>query len=130
MRNTSDLDYSTQLIADSLRRLSTEKLCGVLAFCEDGKMDMFNACCCHVGVLSSANLHVECFESHYTAAKCEKPEMLEEEYAYMLLGWGELDGFSVQARIDSRYLELLRAELASREEAAPEPVEQTEAVHA
>ncbi len=67
-------------------RWSDQKIAEVLAFAQDGKMSAGNACCCIIGVHSSQNLHLACFERHYGAAKHKEPSITNVEFAYMRLG--------------------------------------------
>jgi hypothetical protein len=110
---------ATETVNSFIHSWSEQKLCDVLAFCEDGRMDFDKLCCCLLGVASSQVLHIECNQDvtsqnhHYMVLRRENPEAIAAEEAYYLLG-GPLDD---QQSRDAHLCKILRAELARREAA-------------
>lgn len=113
-----DIDCITSFIHPH----SEQKLCDVLAFCEDGRMNSRNGCRCLLGVFSSAVLHDHCLHplhvpGHYYTLK-ETRGASTAEAAYIRLG-AEAEELMFRAEgqklRDHHFLKILRAELARRE---------------
>ena len=113
------------IVAAYIKPWSTDKICQVIAFCEDGKMDAFHTCSCLIGVDSSSVLHEsedECAEGpHYRLRRWYYEPAVEAEFAYIKFG--------DQRTRDRELIAILRDELAARESVlALQQVQQPEAV--
>jgi hypothetical protein len=104
-----------------IERYSDQKLCDVLAFCEDGRMNYRLFCNCLLGVFSSSVLHVQaCTHDtdpphHYHRLKLLDPLAAPAESAYHWLGeQGEDRSLEQQHRRDCYLMEVLRMELTRR----------------
>src|SRR5580704_7531548 len=52
-----DINNARAIVRDYISDWTEEKLCQVLAFCQDGKMQFCDSCSCLLGVASSDVLH-------------------------------------------------------------------------
>lgn len=106
-----ELSNAIETVRDYVTSWSTQKLCGVLAFCEDGKMQFNNSCCCLLGVASSTNLHQNCFSDGYLPGLFEVMDMhyMQEkilpgaetaERAYLWMGYYMPDGRRAMNTLD------------------------------
>lgn len=111
-------------ITKFIQRHEDQKLCDVLAFCEDGHMRYSNMCCCLLGVFSSEVLHTgaslwqPCDREHYHRY-ANDPVAKAAEFAYYELGLVFLHNNRCIAEDDqsvrNSYLqEVLRDELERR----------------
>jgi hypothetical protein len=60
------LEEAKKIVKEFVSHWTDQKLCEVLAFCEDGKMRYYSWCGCLLGVASSRVLHTFCYDPvHY-----------------------------------------------------------------
>ena len=125
-------DQSIAVLTSFVRDWSDRKICDVLAFCEDGKMNFGVQCCCLLGVFGSEVIHTRCgmgglvFLNGHPYPACKGYEIGRAhpcgpsvERAYLMLGGApdldESDLDNGQWLRDARMIKILRAELSRRE---------------
>lgn len=115
-----NIEQARKTVAAYIADLSTEKICSILAFAEDSRMDYWNPCCCLIGVGSAGVLHncrpANCPEAgHYM-----KHYISDVERAYYWIGvpQGDIDviGERRESQLDRDWelIAILRAELERR----------------
>lgn len=119
---------------------TTERLCMVLAFAEDGKMNYLQPCCCLMGCATARVLHVDdvisCPEpGHYAMAQREARRITGyggpfslAEAGYLYFGLYSTEGEAAQEARDRELIAILRQELGEREVNAVHEMESVEAV--
>jgi hypothetical protein len=101
-------------------RWDTEKLCAVLAFCEDGKMGYIHSYCCLLGVDSAKVIHEASMcpdlASHWDCYYVlhAGPESVAESAYWMLGVHGSRPEYFQQNR-DREFSAILRSVIAERE---------------
>lgn len=110
------IDKARSIIAEFIAQWSTEKLCQVKAFAEDGRMEWDRPCQCLVGVHISTVLHRE--------EKCEGPSSPmhwhywhQADHAYLESiehAYYALSPFRYQRQLDAELIAILTAELDRR----------------
>ena len=117
-----NLDKARTIVAEYLRTWTTQKLCEVLAFAEDGKMNYLTPCCCLIGVASSETLHQQpCKQEHYGAESSRviarfgaaeiSGNLSQVDYAYCCLNLGPSGGQSAR---DAELIALIKGVLEER----------------
>ena len=109
-------------------KLPGQKLHDIFAFCEDGKMDYWDHCCCLIAVCSSPVLHQRCDDPACCVRygkMLNQPGMLAVEGAYSELGDDYAAGvIDSQDLRDRRLLKILRAEMTRRQQPPSLPMTQ------
>lgn len=132
------LDSAKSIVKQYVAGWTDQKLAEVMAFCEDGRMNYDNTCCCLIGVSSADNLHraniakpytgePACMDGHYFRLKFGTKHTAQSwaETAYLFLGGVE----NLQSTRDRHFLEILHTIMEEREAAhALPPVEELCAV--
>jgi hypothetical protein len=112
------IEQARGIVKEFVSGWSTQKLCEVLAFAEDGKMNAYQSCQCLEGVASAEVLH----EQHRCPSTDEHWKWHEKrgsdclticEYAYFSLG--DETAFGDQKERDREMTEILRQVIAERE---------------
>jgi hypothetical protein len=135
-----EINEARQIVRNFCSKWTTQKLCEVLAFAEDGKMQYLQPCGCLLGVASSDVLHesVEyCADksgdtqgtkhlSHYLRIKSGSSEAGLAEIAYRQLGHPGLEYYGQDAR-DAEFIAILNSILSEREmDSSKEPQNSSE----
>ena len=115
-----EITHARQVVRHFVSGWTTQKLCEVLAFAEDGKMDAMNVCQCLLGVASSDQLHEskDCPKPHHFVRYGDDYNARNTELAYYSLdeAGGCLTNYNgVQLLIDREFIAILRQVLAERE---------------
>ena len=115
-----EITHARQVVRHFVSGWTTQKLCEVLAFAEDRKMDAMNICQCLLGVASSDQLHAskDCPKPYHFTLYRDDYNARNAELAYFALDGtgGRLVGYNAaQWRIDHEFTTILRQVLAERE---------------